>query len=564
MKVWRVPKTASRGYAIAPVYKVTRAEAAVDERSISPQEADAEIRRFEKAVRKALEELQLLARKDAVFDAHCVLVRDASIYNGVSDRIRNQLMNAEAALSAVCESYVQMFEHMENEYMRERADDMRDIEKRLLYAMKGMEEKAFDAMTEKCIVVAKNLMPSDTAKLDLSLVAGIITENGGVNSHVSIMARNLGIPCLVGVGSLLSEMRNGMMAVLDAEKGMLYLDPDSSIIAEYGKKEEEWKQVTEAMRRLSVLPSETTDGHRFRICVNVGNINDIQNALRYQIDGVGLFRTEVLYMENDHLPTEEEQFQIYKEAAQLLRRKILTIRTLDIGGDKGLEYLTFPEEDNPFLGYRAIRLCLDRQDLFKTQLRAILRASDFGHLRIMYPMMISVEELEAANGLLELCKAELREEGISFDEEIQVGMMIETPAAVMLAEDFAKRTDFFSIGTNDLPQYLLAVDRGNQKVAGRYNTFHPAVLRAIAHVIKAAHGAGIPVGMCGEFAGDEKAAALLLGMGLDEFSMPATIAANVKYQLRAVSYEKMQKNVQEVLGKPTLTEVMQWIENNSF
>lgn len=564
MKVWRVPKTASRGYAIAPVYKVTRAEAAVDERSISPQEADAEIRRFENAVQKALEELQLLAKKDAVFDAHCVLVRDASIYNGVSDRIRNQLMNAEAALSAVCESYVQMFEHMENEYMRERADDMRDIEKRLLYAMKGMEEKAFDAMTEKCIVVAKNLMPSDTAKLDLSLVAGIITENGGVNSHVSIMARNLGIPCLVGVGSLLSEMRNGMMAVLDAEKGMLYLDPDSSIIAEYGKKEEEWKQVTEAMRRLSVLPSETTDGHRFRICVNVGNINDIRNALRYQIDGVGLFRTEVLYMENDHLPTEEEQFQIYKEAAQLLRRKILTIRTLDIGGDKGLEYLTFPEEDNPFLGYRAIRLCLDCQDLFKTQLRAILRASDFGHLRIMYPMMISVEELEAANALLELCKAELREEGIGFDEEIQVGMMIETPAAVMLAEDFAKRTDFFSIGTNDLTQYLLAVDRGNQKVAGRYNTFHPAVLRAIAHVIKAAHGAGIPVGMCGEFAGDEKAAALLLGMGLDEFSMPATIAANVKYQLRAVSYEKMQKNVQEVLGKPTLTEVMQWIENNSF
>lgn len=564
MKVWRVPRTASRGYAIAPVYKVTRADAAIDERRISPQEADAEIRRFENAVQKALEELQLLAKKDAVFDAHCVLVRDASIYNGVSDRIRNQLMNAEAALSAVCESYVQMFERMENEYMRERADDMRDIEKRLLYAMKGMEEKAFDAMTEKCIVVAKNLMPSDTAKLDLNLVSGIITENGGVNSHVSIMARNLGIPCLVGVGSLLSEMRNGMMAVLDAEKGMLYLDPDSSIIAEYGKKEEEWKQVTEAMRRLSVLPSETTDGHRFRICVNVGNINDIQNALRYQIDGVGLFRTEVLYMENDHLPTEEEQFQIYKEAAQLLRRKILTIRTLDIGGDKGLEYLTFPEEDNPFLGYRAIRLCLDRQDLFKTQLRAILRASDFGHLRIMYPMMISVEELEAANGLLELCKAELREEGISFDEEIQVGMMIETPAAVMLAEDFAKRTDFFSIGTNDLTQYLLAVDRGNQKVAGRYNTFHPAVLRAIAHVIKSAHGAGIPVGMCGEFAGDEKAAALLLGMGLDEFSMPATIAANVKYQLRAVSYEKMQRNVQEVLGKPTLTEVMQWIENNSF
>lgn len=564
MKVWRVPRTVSRGYAIAPVYKVTRADAAIDERLISPQEADAEIRRFEHAVQKASEELQLLAETDAVFDAHCVLVRDTSIYNGVLDLIRNQLMNAEAALSAVCENYVQMFERMENEYMRERADDMRDIEKRLLYAMKGMEEKAFDAMTEKCIVVAKNLMPSDTAKLDLNLVAGIITENGGVNSHVSIMARNLGIPCLVGVGSLLSEMRNGMMAVLDAEKGMLYLDPDGAIITEYVKKEEEWKQVTEAMRRLSVLPSETTDGHRFRICVNVGNISDIRNALRYQIDGVGLFRTEVLFMESDHLPTEEEQFQLYKEAAQLLRRKILTIRTLDIGGDKGLEYLTFPEEENPFLGYRAIRVCLDCQNLFKTQLRAILRASDFGHLRIMYPMMISVEELEAANDLLELCKAELREEGIGFDEEIQVGMMIETPAAVMLAEDFAKRTDFFSIGTNDLTQYLLAVDRGNQKVAGRYNTFHPAVLRAIAHVIKSAHDAKIPVGMCGEFAGDEKAAALLLGMGLDEFSMPAAIAANVKYQLRAASYGKMQRNVQEVLGRTTVTEVLQWIENNSF
>ncbi|MDY3250478.1 MAG: phosphoenolpyruvate--protein phosphotransferase [Candidatus Choladocola sp.] len=557
MREWRVPKTASRGYAIGPVYVVKQTEVIADSRKIATEEIEAEIKRFEDAVAKAQEDLLELAASNEIFAAHYALVGDIAIYDGVTGKIKDALMNAEAALMQTRDEYVMVFESMDDEYMRERAADMKDVSGRLLYALKGIEDNPFKAMKERSIIAAKDLAPSDTAKMNMDLVAGFITEEGGVTSHVSIIAKNLGIPCLVGAGPMLGEMESGMQAVLDAEAGVLYLDPDQDLVETYRKKAEELARMTEEMEKLSTLPSETLDGHKFSICANVGSPADIRNALKYQIDGVGLFRSEFLYMENDHFPTEEEQFAAYKEAAELLAGKELTIRTLDIGGDKGLDYYEFPKEENPFLGYRAIRMCLDQTDMFKTQLRAILRASAFGYIRIMYPMMISLEELQQANVLLEECKAELREAGIVFDEKIQVGIMVETPAAVMMADDFAECVDFFSIGTNDLTQYVLAVDRGNPKISERYNSFHPAVLRAICHTIQAAHHHGAKAGMCGEFAGDEKASGLLLGMGLDEFSMSANTAARIKYQLRNTSFEEAQKMAENVIRQSTVEKVME-------
>lgn len=560
MKKWQVSRTASRGYAIAPVYVVRERTVTADERQIRDDEKDAEIKRFEDAVAKAQEDLLVLADSNPIFAAHYALVGDIAIYDGVTGKIKDANMNAEAALMQTRDEYVMIFEGMDDEYMRERAADMKDVSRRLLYALKGIDDNPFAAMKEPSIVAAKDLAPSDTAKMNLDLVAGFITEEGGVTSHVSIIAKNQGIPCLVGAGPLLDDVESGVMAVLDAENGTFYLDPEEALVVKYHQKAEELKKLTEEMEKLSTLPSETTDGHHFSICANVGSPSDIKSALQYQIDGVGLFRSEFLYMENDHFPTEEEQFAAYKEAAELLSGRELTIRTLDIGGDKGLDYYEFPKEENPFLGYRAIRMCLDQTDMFKTQLRAILRASAFGYIRIMYPMMIAVEELETANALLEECKAELRTEGVAFDEKIQVGIMVETPAAVMMADEFAELVDFFSIGTNDLTQYVLAVDRGNQKIAEKYNSFHPAVLRAIAHTIAAAHRHNAKAGMCGEFAGDEKASGLLLGMGLDEFSMSANGAARIKYQLRGKSYEEMQKLAAEVLKQNTIAKVMSLLE----
>ena len=416
-------------------------------------------------------------------------------------------------------------------------------------------------MKEKGIIVAQDLTPSDTAKMDMELVLGFVTEEGGVTSHVSIIAKNNGIPCLVGVGPMLEDAKTGMQMVLDAGAGRILLEPEADVIEEYKKKAEEFEKFQRELKQLASLPSETKDGHAFSICANAGNIADIQNCLQYQIEGIGLFRSEFLYMESDHFPTEEEQFEAYREAAELIGGKELTIRTLDIGGDKELDYFEFPKEDNPFLGYRAIRMCLDRTDIFKTQLRAILRASAFGYIRIMYPMMISLEELEQANTLLAECRAELDEEGISYDKKIQVGMMIETPAGVMMAEEFAQRVDFFSIGTNDLTQYFLAVDRGSKKIAALYNSFHPAVLRAIAHTIRSAHKHGAKVGMCGEFASDARASGILLGMGLDEFSMSAGETSLVKHRLRNCTYEEARIQAEAVLKMETAGEIMEYVEH---
>lgn len=561
MKMWKVPRTASAGYAIAPVFVVEKTDVKADDHLIRADEADTEVKRFEAAVEEVKEEILILAKENDIFEAHYALVGDIVLFEDVLTSIKEKKQNAEAAAVQVCEKFARIFENMDDEYMRERAADMRDIGRRILYALKGVSENPFASMKERSIIAAKDLIPSDTARMNPDLVAGIITEEGGVTSHVSIIAKNKGIPCLVGAGAFCHELKTGMMVVLDAQQGVIYLEPEQEVISQYKKKAEQYDDYWKEMDRLAGLPSLTTDGRAFRICANVGSLSDVKHVLDYHVDGVGLFRSEFLYMEKDHFPTEDEQFQAYRQAAELLEGRELTIRTLDIGGDKSLDYYEFPQEENPFLGYRAIRMCLAEQEIFKTQLRAILRASVYGNIRIMFPMMISVEELRETLDLLVCCKKELMSEGIKFHDAIGIGMMIETPAAVWMAEEFAQLVDFFSIGTNDLTQYILAVDRGNTNVSVHYDPFHPAVLRAIYHTIVAAHKHHTTVGMCGELAGDIRAAGLLLGMGLDEFSMSVSQTAQLKYTLRNVSYEEMKRCTQTVLHQGTAKHVMELLQS---
>jgi len=536
MKTISVKRTASKGVVMGKAYVVKRPDLSADRSMINDSAVAAEVARYEAAVEAAKADLAELAETNAIFGAHLELVQDPTLCDGVIDKIKGELKNAELSLEETVDMFAAIFESMDDEYMRERGADMKDVGKRLMCKLKGVEDNALSAIHEKVIVVAKDLAPSDTAVMNLDYVLGFITQEGGVTSHVSIMARNLNLPALVGVEGILDEVNTGDMIAMDAKVGTIILNPDEDAVAEYTVKMEAFAKRERELAEIALLPAETMDGKTVELFANVGGIEDIKNALPHHIDGIGLFRTEFLYMENDHFPTEEEQFEVYKEAAELLEGKEVIIRTLDIGGDKALTYFEFGEEENPFLGYRAIRICLDKEDVFKTQLRALLRASAYGNIRIMYPMIISVEELDRANELLAECKAELRAEGKAFNEDIVVGMMIETPASCVLADEFAKRVGFFSIGTNDLTQYTLVVDRGNKKISNMYNSFHPAVLRNIKRAIDCGHAAGIKVGMCGEFASDPKALKVLLGFGLDEFSMSAGAVSEVKAELRSTTY----------------------------
>ena len=546
MKAINVKRTASKGVVMGKAYVVTRPDLSADRSAISDSAVEAEVSRYEAAIEAAKADLAVLAESNAIFGAHLELVQDPTLYDGVIEKVRDEKKNAELALEETVDMFAAIFAGMDDEYMRERGADMKDVGKRLMCKLKGVEDNALGNIHEKVIVVARDLAPSDTAVMNLDYVLGFITQEGGVTSHVSIMARNLGLPALVGVEGILDEVASGDYIAMDAKNGTIIVNPDEETQTEYTAKMEAFIQREKELAEISLLPAETKDGKTVELFANVGNIEDIKNALPHHIDGIGLFRTEFLYMENDHFPTEEEQFAVYKEAAELLEGKEVIIRTLDIGGDKELSYFDFGQEENPFLGYRAIRICLDKEEVFKTQLRALLRASAYGNIRIMYPMIISVEELDRANELLEICKSELRAEGKAFNEDIVVGMMIETPASVVCAEEFASKVGFFSIGTNDLTQYTLAVDRGNKKISNMYNSFHPAVLRNIKRTIDAGHGAGIKVGMCGEFASDPRALKILLGFGLDEFSMSAGAVSEVKAELRNSTYSEAKELADKV------------------
>ncbi|RDY27124.1 phosphoenolpyruvate--protein phosphotransferase, partial [Lachnotalea glycerini] len=489
-----VSKTTAKGYATGQAYIVRQQEVTIDQNKITQQEVQREIYRYEDAVLKAKEELKELAKKSPIFEAHMILVEDMMLYDGVVNKIKDEFNNAEAALQRTGNEFVEMFENIDDEYMRERATDMKDVTFRIMRHLKGIPENAFLNMTKPCIVVANDLTPSEVSQMNMKFVVGLITQEGGITSHVSIIAKNMGIPCFVGVDGILEKVKSDDIIIMDALESEILIHPDEATINLYEKSAIAYSQRQQEIKRMGNLPSVTVDQRKFCLCGNVGSLEDIKQAILQPIDGIGLFRSEFLYMEKDHFPTEQEQFDAYQNAALLLEKKELIIRTLDIGGDKKLKYYEFMNEENPFLGYRAIRICLDQPEIFKTQLRAILRASAYGNIKIMFPMIISLEELYEAKRILEACKGELTKEEIDFDKDIKVGMMIETPASVFLAEDFAKEVDFFSIGTNDLTQYILAVDRGNQKIATLYNTYHPAVLRAIYHTILSGHKQGILVG----------------------------------------------------------------------
>ena len=539
-----VEKTQSKGIAIGNAYKIKKHILVPD--TYTPQSETEEKEKFYHALKESQEELRELAKNSEIFEAYLVLSEDVMLEEGVLRKIEVEKKNIEVALMDTVAEIAAIFEGMDNEYMRERSVDIQDVGNRILSHIKGTKVNIFSGIQEKVILVAEDFTPSDTANMNFDYVLGFITEKGGVTSHVSIIARGLGIPAIVGVSNKIEEIKQNDKIIMDSEHGMILIEPDEKEIADYENKQKAYEDGIKMRKNLNMLTAATIDSRKVKLYANVGSIEDIKSALQYNIDGIGLFRTEFLYMNSDHFPTEEEQFQQYKEAVVLCKKE-LTIRTLDIGGDKSLPYYEFEKEENPFLGWRAIRISLELKQMFKEQLRAILRASCYGPVRMMYPMIISLDELNDANKVLAECKKELKREGKEFNINMPVGIMIETPAAVIMAETFAAKVDFFSIGTNDLTQYILAVDRGNRKISRLYNSYDPAVLGSIKRIIDAAHKHNITVCMCGEMAGEEKGTELLLGMGLDEFSMTANQIPEVKYIVRNTTYVKAKEKADHIL-----------------
>lgn len=559
MKQITVEKTASRGIAVGRVHIYEDITFLPSAESISEADIPGELEKFRSAREQVCSRLEPLARENEIFEAHLMMAQDDTLENSVAERIRTGRINAQMALSQVTGELSTQFMEMENEYMRERASDIRDIGRQYLAAMQGRFKDADAAgqdMETPVILAARDLLPSDTAKLNPKQLLGMLTQEGGITSHVSIMAKGWGIPALVGVKTLMENITEGDLVCMDAGRGELVISPTEEVLQDFRARKREAEERERRLEALKDLPARTADGHSVSLCANVGNAEEVAAAMLHQAEGVGLFRTEFLYMENTHFPTEEEQFEVYK-AAVCNSPTELTIRTLDIGGDKSLKYFDFGEEENPFLGWRAIRISLELTDIFKTQLRAILRAGAYGKIRVMFPMIVSVEELRQAKALLSECAQELDRQGIPYDKSIEAGMMIETPASVMMAAELAEEADFFSIGTNDLTQYLLAVDRGNPKISGMYNSCHPAVLRAVRHVIQSGHARQIKVGMCGEFASDPRAIPLLVGMGLDELSMSPADIPQSKAVIRGLNYQEMNQAADEILRCSTIEQVME-------
>lgn len=530
MKIIRAEKTAAAGIAAARAYVYSEPEPAPERKNITKEEIPAETAAFEKAKEQVLRELGRLAAEDDFFAGHLKIAEDFTLSDSVISKIKTEKKNAQAALAETIDEFAQMFASMDDAYMKEREADVRDTGKRFMGALKGAAASVPQMPQEEVIVAAENLYPSDIVRFDPKSIKGIITEKGSAVSHAAILAAGRGIPVLTGVKGILQKLGEGSTVCMDAGEGTVIIDPDGQTLEEYRKKiatESDRKKALELLRRKEPV---TRSGRRILLCVNAGSTEEVCCSAGMNLDGVGLFRSEFLYMENDHFPTEEEQFQAYKKAVLCCQGE-LTVRTLDIGGDKQLPYFKMEKEKNPAMGWRGIRISLDQKEIFKTQLRALLRAGAFGKLRIMFPMLTSCEEFREARAVTEECKRELERENIPYGRNVPTGMMAETPASVLLADEFAEEADFFSIGTNDLTQYLLAADRENEKTAGRYDHFHPAVIRAVERIIRAGQRAGIRVCMCGEMAGDEAAVPMLLKMGLDEFSVPAARADAVRKQI---------------------------------
>ncbi|MDF9411971.1 phosphoenolpyruvate--protein phosphotransferase [Brevibacillus laterosporus] len=567
-----------KGIAAAQGIALGRALVKVEEtlsytrKMLAADQVPAEVARLKEALNKTNSQLEAIKQKALrdigeaeakIFEAHQLFLEDPEFVGAMEGNIENDKVNAEAALEDVRDMFVGMFESMDNEYMRERAADLRDVSQRILKNLLGVEDTLVGDSKEPVILVVHDLTPSDTAQLDKSKVKAFVTNIGGRTSHSAIMARTMEIPAITGLNDITEKVKTGDMLIVDGETGDVYVNPEQELIATYQKKLEEYEAQKAAWAQLINEPSVSKDGHHVELVANIGNPHDAEVADKAGAEGIGLFRTEFLYMGRDNFPTEEEQFESYKAVALTMdNNRPVVIRTLDIGGDKELPYLQLPHEMNPFLGYRAIRICLDQVDLFKTQLRALLRASAFGNIKIMYPMIATLKELRQANAILEEVKAELRDKGIAFNEEIEVGMMIEIPAAAVIADQLAKEADFFSIGTNDLIQYTMACDRMNQQISYLYDPFNPAVLRLIKNVIDAAHKEGKWAGMCGEMAGEEYALPILLGFGLDEFSMSAPTVLRARHMLKQLSYAELQAVAEHVLSLESGEEIRNYIKVN--
>ncbi|WP_272520248.1 phosphoenolpyruvate-protein phosphotransferase PtsI [Providencia sp. PROV223] len=559
----------SPGFAFGQALILKEDPIVVSTKKIADDQVDKEIARFIEGRNKSAEQLNLIkekaeknlgAEKAEIFEGHIMLLEDEELEQEIVSLIKGDKKTADAAAYSVIEDQAQALESLDDEYLKERAADVRDIGKRLLKNILNIPIVDLSAISEEVILVAADLTPSETAQLNLDKVLGFITDLGGRTSHTSIMARSLELPAIVGTSDATSKIKNGDFIVLDGVNNTIHLNPSETEIDKLKAFRDEYLQEKEELAKLKDLPAITLDGHQVEVCANIGTVRDVAGAERNGAEGVGLYRTEFLFMDRDSLPTEEEQFQAYKAVAEAMGSQAVIVRTMDIGGDKDLPYMNLPKEDNPFLGWRAIRICLDRKEILHSQLRAILRASKFGKLRIMFPMVISVEEVRELKAELEMLKAQLREEGKAFDESIEVGVMVETPAAAVIARHLAKEVDFFSIGTNDLTQYTLAVDRGNELISHLYNPMSPAVLNLIKQVIDASHAEGKWTGMCGELAGDERATLLLLGMGLDEFSMSAISIPRIKKLIRNASFTDTQALAEQALAQPTADELMKLVD----
>lgn len=540
---------ASDGIAAAKAYMLVQPDLSFSETSIDDPEA--EIKRLDDAVEASKSELELIKQKATenlgeeeaqVFEAHLTILADPELLGQIKDKIKNDKVNAEAALKSVTDMFIEMFEAMtDNAYMQERAGDIRDVTKRIMSHLLGVTLPNPALIQEEVVIVAHDLTPSDTAQLDRNYVKGFITDIGGRTSHSAIMSRTLEIPAVVGSGSATTDIQEGEMVIIDGINGDALVDPTDAELADYKQKAAEFAAQKEEWARLKDAKSVSADGKEVLLGANIGTPDDVLGANDNGAEAVGLFRSEFLYMNSNELPTEDEQYEAYKAALEGMSGKQVVVRTMDIGGDKELPYLPLPEEQNPFLGYRAIRICLDRQDIFRTQLRALLRASKYGRLAIMFPMIATVQEFKDAKAIFEEEKAKLVASGVEVSDDIQVGMMMEIPAAAMIADKLAKYADFFSIGTNDLIQYSMAADRGNERVSYLYQPYNPSILRLIKNIIDASHKEGKWTGMCGEMAGDQIAVPLLLGLGLDEFSMSATSILKTRSLIKKLDSKEMKE-----------------------
>ena len=538
-----------KGIAAAKAYMLVQPDLSFSETSIDDSEA--EIKRLDDAVEASKSELELIKQKATenlgeeeaqVFEAHLTILADPELLGQIKDKIKNDKVNAEAALKSVTDMFIEMFETMtDNAYMQERAGDIRDVTKRIMSHLLGVTLPNPALIQEEVVIVAHDLTPSDTAQLDRNYVKGFITDIGGRTSHSAIMSRTLEIPAVVGSGSATTDIQEGEMVIIDGINGDALVDPTDAELADYKQKAAEFAAQKEEWARLKDAKSVSADGKEVLLGANIGTPDDVLGANDNGAEAVGLFRSEFLYMNSNELPTEDEQYEAYKAALEGMSGKQVVVRTMDIGGDKELPYLPLPEEQNPFLGYRAIRICLDRQDIFRTQLRALLRASKYGRLAIMFPMIATVQEFKDAKAIFEEEKANLVASGVEVSDDIQVGMMMEIPAAAMIADKLAKYADFFSIGTNDLIQYSMAADRGNERVSYLYQPYNPSILRLIKNIIDASHKEGKWTGMCGEMAGDQIAVPLLLGLGLDEFSMSATSILKTRSLIKKLDSKEMKE-----------------------